>query len=345
MKRLIFIGGVGASNDFGGELTKNKYLINALNKKAINVLVVDTHGMRKRPWRVIKLFMVLLFHPKCNIVISTSLGNVYWLIKLFYYLKTKRKITYFGIGGCFSKLTLDGLFDKKYLSVFNIIIVEGNKMKKELEICGLDSVVVPNFKKIDYIPDLTINRKPSDNTRFVFLSRLHPEKGVDLILDCVSELNSNGFCGRFVVDFYGGFESEEYKQIVESRLRVLPNTKYQGKLDLMSHEGFNILSSYDVMLFPTYWNGEGFPGVVIDSYIAGLPLIASDWNFNAEFIDDGVTGVIIPSKDKDALCEAMRKVIVDKSRIIEMSGMCQKKALLFDVDNVVTDELIEMICN
>lgn len=343
MKSIIFIGGIGSPEQFGGELTKNKFLINALHERGKQVLEVDTFGSRKHPWRIIKLFMTLLFHPKSNIIISTSLGNIYWLVKLFYWLRTKRNICYFGIGGCFSRLTIEGVFNKKYLSVFNKIIVEGDKMKKELEECGLDSIVVPNFKRIEYIPDLTISRKPSEKTRFVFLSRIHPGKGVDLILDCVTELNNNGYSDRYIVDLYGSFESEEYRRMVENKLHILTNIKYQGKLNLMKHEGFDMLSSYDIMLFPTYWNGEGFPGVVIDSYIAGLPLIASDWNFNTEFIENGITGVIIPSKDKDALYETMKQAIIDKSPFITMASLCQQKAILFDVDNVITDELIEVI--
>ena len=30
------------------------------------------------------------------------------------------------------------------------------------------------------------------------------------------------------------------------------------------------------MLFPTYWHGEGFPGIVIDAFVAGLLVVATD---------------------------------------------------------------------
>lgn len=345
MRPIIFIGGIGSPEQFGGELTKNKFLINALHKRKIRVIDVDTHGARKRPWRLARIFTTLITHPKSDVIISTSLGNIYWLVKLFYRCKTKRKICYFGIGGSFPKHTINGDYDRKILHIFNTIVVEGRNMQKELKQCGLDSIVVPNFKKIDYLPDLSLTRKPSEKTRFVFMSRLHPEKGVGLIIDCVKRLNADGQQDCFLVDFYGGFEEEDYKKEVLDKLSNLANAKYKGKLDLMKNDGFDTLSSYDIMLFPTFWNGEGFPGVVIDAYISGLPLIASDWSINTEFIEDGKTGIIIPNQNADALYEAMKLAIENKKRFIDMAATCQKKSWKYDTDNVLTDDLFNKILN
>lgn len=345
MHPVIIIGGIGAPEQFGGELTKNKFLIKALHDRNIYVIEVDTHGARKHPWRLAKVFVSLAFHPKSNVIISTSLGNIYWLVKLFYRIKTKRNICYFGIGGSFPKQTIKGVFDKRYLHVFKSIVVEGSGMQKEMKQCGLDSIVVPNFKKVDYLPDLSITRKPSEKTRFVFMSRLHPEKGVDMIIDCVRRLNAEGLQDCFTVDFYGGFEEDNYRKDVLENLSTLPNAEYKGKLNLTKNEGFDKLSSYDIMLFPTYWNGEGFPGVVIDAYIAGLPLIASDWNINTEFIEDGKTGVIIPNQNTESLYEVMKMAIKDKNRYSDMSTNCQKEAMKYDTDNVLTDDLFDQILN
>ena len=343
MQPIIIIGGIGAPEQFGGELTKNKFLIKALHERNIHVIEVDTHGARKHPWRLGKIFTSLAFHPKSDVIISTSLGNIYWLVKLFYRFKTKRNVCYFGIGGSFPRQTIKGVFDKRYLRVFKTIVVEGSNMQKEMKQCGLDSIVVPNFKKVDYLPDLSITRTPSDKTRFVFMSRLHPEKGVDMIIDCVKRLNVEGLQNRFIVDFYGGFEEDNYKIDVMGNLSTLPNVEYKGKLNLMKNAGFDRLSSYDIMLFPTYWNGEGFPGVVIDAYIAGLPLIASDWSINTEFIENNRTGIIIPNQNTDALYKAMKLYIEDKNKFSEMSATCQKEALKYDTDNVLTDALFDQI--
>ena len=71
----------------------------------------------------------------------------------------------------------------------------------------------------------------------------------------------------------------------------------------------NILAKYDAMLFPTYWHGEGFPGIIIDAFVSGLPVIATDWSLNADIIEDGKTGVILKENTVEALAEAMDAMI------------------------------------
>lgn len=281
---VLFIGGIGNKNTFGGELTKNKFIIERLEEYGKKVITVDTHQSRKKPWKLWKLPFVLLFYPKSTLILSSSLGNVYWIIKILYYFRLKKYIIYWGIGGLFPTNVSNGVFKAKFLKYLNLIIVEGDKMKETLLKEGLLNVItMPNFKKIDYIPQKNYEEKGI--VRFVFLSRIIPDKGVDYIIEAVRRLNDKSKKNMFIVDFYGGIESS-YQDKFMRQIENLGNVKYRGKLDLFHNSGYDQLASYDMMLFPTYWRGEGFPGVVIDAYIAGLPIIASDWSLNKEFVKD-----------------------------------------------------------
>jgi glycosyltransferase involved in cell wall biosynthesis len=102
-------------------------------------------------------------------------------------------------------------------------------------------------------------------------------------------------------------------------------------------ESYEILSKYSCMLFPTYWQGEGFPGVIIDAYIAGLPVIATDWNMNKEVVVDGVTGLIVPIKDASALSKAMLKLLQNPEMVKNISNNSLKMAKDFHIDNVWPD--------
>jgi len=77
------------------------------------------------------------------------------------------------------------------------------------------------------------------------------------------------------------------------------------------------------MLFPTFWVGEGFPGIIIDAYIAGLPIIASDWNLNGEIIDEKETGFIIKKKDSIQLKDKMKYFIKNPEEIIRIGNNCK----------------------
>ena len=107
---------------------------------------------------------------------------------------------------------------------------------------------------------------------------------------------------------------------------------------------YDKLAKFDVMLFPTYWQGEGFPGVVIDAYIASLPIMATDWNLNRDVIEDGVTGWIIPPHDVNALAEKMKYAIDHPDEIRQMAQNCRKQAAKYDSRVVLSEDNLKKLC-
>ena len=333
MKKVIFIGGIGNKKEFGGELTKNKIIINYLQSYNAKLKLVDTHNSRKRPWKLFWLPFYILCYSNYTIILSTSLDNVIWLLKIIYHFKIHRSIIYWGIGGSFPTRIRKGVINKKFLTVLKLIIVEGSSMKQILLDCGLKNVVVcPNFKNIFYLPKIERHNKI---IKFVFLSRIQPEKGVQFILNTAKKLNENGYENKYVIDFYG-VVSPEFSVRFNDELKSLRNVNYKGTLNLNNKNGYDILSSYSAMLFPTIWPGEGFPGVIIDAYISGLPVIATDWNLNKELIIDGKTGFVVPIDNiENSIYSVMLSIINKQVNIEAMSDECQKQAKKYDVQNAI----------
>ncbi|MBP1644458.1 MAG: glycosyl transferase, group 1 family protein [Bacteroidetes bacterium] len=336
--KVIFIGGIGKKKEFGGELTKNKYIITRLEELGKTVISVDTYQSRRKPWKLWKLPFVLLVYPKSTLILSSSLGNIYYIIKFLYYVRLKKNVIYWGIGGIFAERIKNGDFNKKYFNYLKAIFVEGDIMKDALFEIGIKNVVtMHNFKKIEYIPE----KKYGSNEiiKFVFLSRILPVKGVDYIIEATKILNADGYSNKFIVDFYGRIEPS-YKENFLNNVSSISNINYSGTLDLSINKDIDKLASYDIMLFPTYSKSEGFPGVVISAYISGLPIIASDWNLNKEFIIDKETGIIIPTHSIEILYKSMVDLIQNPEQIINMSKICQSKVREFDLNTIITDEFI-----
>ncbi len=88
------------------------------------------------------------------------------------------------------------------------------------------------------------------------------------------------------------------------------------------------------MLFPTYWKGEGFPGVIIDAFVAGLPVIATDWNMNTEIIEDGVNGFIIEPKSSAALAEKMQYVMQSRGELEKIRQNNFTRAKDYHIDKI-----------
>ncbi len=70
-----------------------------------------------------------------------------------------------------------------------------------------------------------------------------------------------------------------------------------------------ILGCCDIAVLPS--RAEGLPNAVLEYMASGLPVIASRVGGNAELIDDGVTGLLVPPEDSSALSSSLLKLLRD----------------------------------
>ena len=75
----------------------------------------------------------------------------------------------------------------------------------------------------------------------------------------------------------------------------------------------------DCLTFPSY--REGFPNVVMQSGAMGLYSIVSDINGCNEIVKEGVNGTIIPTKNTEALFNAMKHVLDNKEKFATEKGV------------------------
>lgn len=326
---LLFIGGVDKGHTpTNGETMKNQLYLDRFEEFFDIIHVIDTHNWKHRPWVFLQIPLYVLSFPHAKIFLSINRGLS--LCRLLYYIGQSKRTYCSVVGG-----NLLEVLEKKqnYLpSIQNLrgIFVQGRKMAETLknQYRIPNAVYVPNAKPYYAITPATCAPAASV-LQFVFLSRLHPDKGIDLILRCAERLDREGFGNKFRIDFYGKPATSDYEQEFRKRIETLENVSYSGVLNLKEEAGYRTLCRYDMMLFPTYWYGEGFPGIVIDAYIAGVPLIASDWNMNTEVITEK-TGVIIPPKDEEALYIAMKNCILGRYDLSAMKRNCLNEAKKYD---------------
>lgn len=339
MKKIILIGPCGGGGiPKNGASAKNFHLVNYLKTKQLRVVNIDTENWKRNPMVFLRLLVYVLFFPKAVFILAANSMSSYRVIQFFSVLPVKRHLIYWTIGGCVANWIKEGKVKRKPYNAVKMFLVEGRKMQQVLAECGFRNArYVPNFKNIDFIP---AQRDYEDGMmRFVFLSRLIPEKGCNIILDAVRLLNEK-YEDRFCVDFYGPFE-QSYEREFEEKSRDLANVSYKGFLNLSKSENYNILADYDIMLFPTYWEGEGFPGIVIDAFVAGLPVIASDWSLNADIIKHGKTGVILKDNTAKELHDAMLSFIEGREDLNAMKANCRHEATEYDIHNVLSDKFLK----
>lgn len=340
--KLYLIGPMDMGNvPTNGVTMKNQLFYKRFSEIFPVVKYIDTWQIGRKPWKILEILFALIFFRNYRFIISGGHASRK-IINFVHFLPIKRNVVFWVAGGNLPLKVRDGLYNIDALNDLNAVIVQGISMRDELINLGVkNAVYVPNSKPITFIPELNI-KQPFGKLRFVFLSRVHPDKGCDNIFEAVRYLNSKGYENRFEVDFYGSI-FESYYSSFNSQISELPNVNYSGFLNVTKEDGYKILSSYDVMLFPTYWSGEGFPGVVVDAYIAGLPIIASDWNLNKEVIKNGETGFIIRTKNVQQLYNQMLKFINNEVDLAEMRKYCVSAAQNFEYRKVLSEKLMNEI--
>ena len=286
MKKTLFIGTTADSrNRLDGETIKCRLLRDYLGSAdEISLVSVDTDNWKKH---VIKLvFLIIYNYFRCdNIVVSSADRGAHIVLDFFRRIRCKKDVYYFVIGGSLYENITEKKWNVNTYLRLKHIYVEANIMKNKLLKLGLNNVsVLNNFRKVGKYEN---KYQLSSSVRFVYFGRVIKEKGIEESIKLIKRLNSNGILCTF--DIYGQCDQDYLKRIT---MLFDEHVKYHGEIVPDSITEYEILSQYDIFLFPTYYPNEGLPGSLIDAYISGLAVIASDWKYAREYILDGVNGVI-----------------------------------------------------
>ena len=330
MRKILFIGAIREGQPaLGGEEYKNQLILSKLKKEQVELIYIDSLNWKKSPVVLSSLLINLLVNSFDIVIVSASSVSTYRLLYFLYRIRPNLllKTTYIVIGGYFPEAILNGVFKVKIYKKLRNIIVEGELLKCKLieHFDKSEMNVIPNFKAF---PELVFPApKKLDTFRFVFVGRISAAKGVALILEASEKLKRQYPDFNFIVDFYGPLEEQFYFE---------EGSNYKGYLDFSGapEKSYEILYGYDCFLFPTMWKGEGFPGVILDAYIAGLPVIASDWNMNTEIIEEGINGFIIAPNDVNELEGKMKFVMSQRDLLKNIRANNLKKAKEYHIDRV-----------
>lgn len=323
----------------GGQSTKTINIAKVLQRTFGNETVdlFNIEDWKKHPFSLLFRFRKKLNYEK-TVVILPGPNNLRFIVP--YLAKRKKKLRlrvfYAVVGGFLADSLMK--YPKLYRSCQQLdgIYVETIGLQKRLQAMGLHNVFyspVFSLKSPLSVENLNASTEWVKNhpISFCTFSRVTKEKGIALAINALSEINKNRPVGnKYILHIFGGNPSDDFKAEFYDLL--------EKNKDFVVYDGFVAdeevipsLSHQYALLFPTYYYGEGFPASLLEGYMAGLPIIASDWRYNQEIVHDGVTGYLASMTPDGTtnLKEIINKAIESKDAFIKFRKNAYKEAFNF----------------
>lgn len=158
-------------------------------------------------------------------------------------------------------------------------------------------------EKINVVPTFTsapadLSDDAPDTPYALYLGRISPEKGVDLVIEAASRNDEVRLkvTGRTDDDYSSTLVAKAKDSGLDDRVEFVGFVKGEQKERL--------IDGATCVLCPSTWY-ENMPNTVLEAYAHGKPVVVFDIGCMPELVEDGETGTVIPLGDVDGLSKAI----------------------------------------
>lgn len=340
MKKIITVIGFfgdGSGDCKGGQGIKTTILTEELERAygKENVDRVNTNEWQKNP---LQLFL------NCAKAVRQS-RNVFFLcadngLKIFPPLlqavnwERKCKIHYYVVGGFLQDYLKQNPKLIKSVKKIDCIYVELHSMKKALAEMGFTNVVYVNkFRRLNPINKDELDCKLSSIIKLCFFARVMREKGIEEIVQVVNSINESQPSPVVSLDIFGEVDPGYISDFEKLQSTFPDQIRYKGIVDFRESQG--VLATYNALVFPTFYHGEGYPNTIVDAFAAGLPVLASRWHYNSEIIQDYHDGLIFDTHDLNQMKEAIMFIKDNPEKYSQMRLNCLARCEEYSPENAL----------
>ena len=139
------------------------------------------------------------------------------------------------------------------------------------------------------------------------VARLEAQKGITHLLDAAAALPDVVFA------IAGEGPERERLAAKAAALGVAERVRWLGHRDDVP----SLLAVADLFVLPSL--NEGLPLAAMEAMLAGVPIVATDAGGTGEIVRDGVTGLLVPAGDANALSESIRTLLSDRARAARLA--------------------------
>jgi glycosyltransferase involved in cell wall biosynthesis len=155
--------------------------------------------------------------------------------------------------------------------------------------------------------------------RFLSVGRLIPIKGHDVLLRAFARVLDRRPDARLAIAGHGQLEQE--LRSLSASLGLEGAVSFLGQVSPAQA----LIEEASVVVVPS--RGEGFGMVALEAMERGRPVVATAVGGLGDLVRDGVTGLLVPAEDAEALAAAMLALADDPARAEAMGAAGRVRAL------------------
>lgn len=313
MKKNLYIGEFPPP--MGGVTVKNELIKNKIYN-ADDMDFFDLYSCKRNPLNLLRLILKIICVKGMVILGVGSNKRLERLMQIIKKTRGSKKLNQCSIimmGSTLQNYAKQNVQMVSLLRDVKAIFTESRLINADFQSLGIKNThYFPNCRVLSHTDYSGKTIDVSGVLKLVFFSRICKEKGAHYLFEVVDKLNEAGISVQ--LDYYGVIASE-YKNEFESDLKRTKNISYRGIFDASKEDVYQKLNEYDLLLFPTTWIGEGIPGILVESKIAGIPAIVTEHNYNCEVIHADKEGIVVSKED---IVQSFTEAIIKIHRMPEM---------------------------
>ena len=311
-------------NIYESEYIRDKFDFSVIDISLGNSLErIGTFGIAKI-WSYLKINLKLLYtlltrrHSACYMTIATGGAPFLKDSILVLWLKIFRVPRIFHLHG-------KGI--NSYISKGGIRKWYYNFIYKKATVIHLSYSLLDDLKEINSIKNkfvvsngiksLGLRKVDHRGIRFIYVSNFFESKGALDLLKAFQIVD--GKYGNISLTMIGGWPDDNFKKKLNTYLAT--NT-WKNKVEILGPvygiEKNAAFAGSDILIFPSQYQLECFPLVILEAMSCGLCVIASTVGAIPEMLDGGNAGLLIDKVNAESIAKSIEKLINNRDLVIEL---------------------------
>ncbi len=160
-------------------------------------------------------------------------------------------------------------------------------------------------------------------TRILFVGRVATGKGIEVLIDSISDLRSRH--DDLTLTVVGDGPQREHLEDLCRRRSLQDHVSFVGSKN--QDDVAKLLADHDLFVHPSF--AEGVPVVLMEAMGAGLPVVATHVGGMTELVSDGVSGFLVRPFDQGQLNDRIERLVTDPD-LRQRMGQAGREAVLAD---------------